>query len=197
MNNRYVIIFTFIFFFINCENIEKDDTNDSYDTYFPMNIGMKWFYNQNTSENNPYLKREITEKIQIENNKYFIISEIWRYNEDNPITYFDTLRQDNTDRIFKYSRGKEYLLYDFTLDSGDTYIDSSNSKYSELYYIVTYRDIDSVETDSGIYYDCIELLFDIPNMIDDEVWCTFAPGVGLIKRWSGEGPRFVLDSYDF
>ncbi len=59
MNNRYIIIFTFIFFFINCENIKKDDTNDSFDTYFPMNVGMKWFYNQNTSENNPYLKREI------------------------------------------------------------------------------------------------------------------------------------------
>ena len=185
------VIFAVVFRCNDTENI------DNIVDYFPMKLGDIWLYDRAGSQNNPYLKREITDQIQMGDKQYFIVTETWQYNEQNPIIYIDTLRPGVDDRIFKYHNGEEYLLYDFTLNSGDTYIDSIYSVTSDDNYTVTFRDIDSLETTSGKFYNCIELLFYIPQCIDGEVWYIFAPGVGLIKRWSSEGPTFTLNSYLF
>ncbi|MFH1852566.1 MAG: hypothetical protein ABIA75_09500 [Candidatus Neomarinimicrobiota bacterium] len=143
------------------------------------------------------MKREVTGQIQIGDKRYFIMTETRRYNEANPVVFNDTLRPEGEDRVFRYRNGQDYLFYDFTLADGGTYIDPVGSGSSEAYFSITSSTLDSVETPAGKFYDCIELFFDIPQYVDDEMFHIFAPGVGLIKRAAGEGPTVILNSHIF
>lgn len=186
---KYPFIFIFIIF-LNCSK-DKSILNSQilYYDYYPLNIGYNWFFNVVGSENNPWIKRVVQQKLEINDKKYYIVTDIYGYDRQYLTSYTDTLHVDNQGRIFKYIKNKEYLLFDFSLESGKTY------KYKD--YTVTIKNVGLIETPAGSFDDCIQLFFDIPISVDDEIWYTFAPNVGMIKRMYGEGPTILLNSYKF
>lgn len=59
---------------------------------------------------------------------------------------------------------------------------------------MTVNKISKVETQNGTYTNCIELFFNGLHEIDFEVWYTFVPNAGLIKRISEIG---TLELYSY
>ena len=52
----------------------------------------------------------------------------------------------------------------------------------------------AVQTPSGTYSQCIQMFFDIPQFVDDEKFYSFAPQVGIVEMYGGDGPQLLLDS---
>ena len=146
--------------------------------YFPLEIGNSWTYcsSQDTIYKRIYL---IKDTINIEGKKCFL------YGRDNDIVN-DTLWKDTNGNVWKKNNDIFTLWFDFTKDSGAVYhypgylIDSFN---------VLVRKSLSIETYVEEFENCIQLQFDIPTFIDDEIWYTFAPEIGIIRKegaWSND-----------
>ena len=183
----------------NCadDNDLLNPENNGGKYYYPLKVGNIWYYDVHNSDSNPCIKRIVENKLLLNGHTYYIINDIWGYSSQYPNNYKGTLRNDNDGNIWKYTKGKEYLFYDFSLKDGDTYKYTANSLSNDDDYIVTVKKVGRVETDKGVYDDCVEIFFDIPKYVDDEKWYIFAPNVGLIKETSGEGPTIILNSYAF
>jgi hypothetical protein len=174
----------------NCTgDININDIGNSLCTYYPLKIGNVWYYNDQGSTNNPWVKSIVQRKVEINNKVYFEVTEIYGYDRPYPYIHIDTLCSDGQGRIIEYGNNKEYVVFDFTLENGKTY------EYKN--YVVTVKRIGSINTAVGTLNNCIELFFDIPISVDDEIWYTFAPNVGLIKKAVGEGSTLLLNSYEF
>ena len=164
---------------------------DGESPFFPLSIGTVWYFDvgSHADKDNPWVKRIVQKKIEINGNEYFIVSDIYGFDRPSPSTYTDTLRADSQGNIWEFENGQEFPLYVFSSEAGSTY------NYKD--YIVTLRRVESLETPAGTFNDCIELYFDVPVFVDEETRRTFAPCVGLIRETHGEGPTWVLDSFEF
>jgi len=82
---------------------------------------------------------------------------------------------------------KDVLLYDFTLDEGDSYTFKQSDASFDSYVVTIERNV-TIDVVAGHFEDCVRLTFDIPEAVDDEKSFTFAPGVGLVlSSFWGEG----------
>jgi len=144
--------------------------------YFPSGVGNSWTYcsSYDTTHKGTYL---IKDTLTLEGKEYFL------YGSDNS-TDNDTLCKDEDSNVWKRESGILYKWFDFTKDSGAVYyypgftLDPFNVLVRK--YLVS-------ETYAKVFENCIQLLFDIPTYVDDEVYYTFAPEIGLIKKggaWS-------------
>jgi hypothetical protein len=187
---QYFIIISFAIILNNCTGDGISDSVNFYFTYFPLTVGNTWYFNDTGSASNePDLKRVIKNSIEINGKIYYTVEDTYGYDSPWPASNIDTVYKDSQGRIFRYSGNGDYLLYDFSAIDGSSYI------YKD--YVVTVKKVGLVETPAGNFNNCIEILFDIPVSIDDETWYTFAPYVGLVLKRMGEGPGYILDSYEF
>ena len=198
MNKKSVISFIIIVFIgmMNCHpftpDIFKPRIVDSEINYLPLTVGNTWNYWTSNRES-IQLTTRISNTININTTTYYIL-------EHDPLgddsEYADTIRVDNTGRIFIRQRGNEYLWFDLTLPDGATYSFSYNtlSLFTGDSYIVTVRRNVTIDTDVGLLENCIDLFFDIPNAIDDEYGFIFAPGIGIVQRY-GAWVNLFIHSY--
>ncbi len=155
--------------------------------YFPLEVGNTWTYYSNNDTTNT-ITYHISDSINIGDKKYFL------YGMNHPYlySYIDTIRKDSYGNIWKKVNGIDHLWYDFTKDNGTVYTFPS---FDSLYaYEVKLFKYFTVETNNGIYSQCIELSFDIPQYRDADILYTFAPKVGLIEIYGGEAPHYLLYS---
>lgn len=138
---------------------------------FPLEVGNSWTYcgSSDTVHKRIYL---VTDTVNIGNKKYFLYGHI---SLDK-----DTIRKDIHGNIWISINGIDHLWFDFTRDSGDVYTFPFNdTSYSFNVEVSKYL---TVKTHNGTYTNCVRFDFDIPQIIDDEISYTFAPGIGLIKQ---------------
>ena len=164
-------------------------SGDQDNIYLPLNVGNTWFYDVKGSLKNPWIKRIVEEKLEINDSIYYTVTDIYGYTEPFPYIYTDTLHLDYQGRVWIYKNKTDHLLFDFSLENEGTY------QYED--YIVTVKKVGLIETTAGTFINCIEFLFDIPISVDEETWYAFAPNVGLVRKMVGEGPTVVLNSYKF
>ena len=144
--------------------------------YFPMHVGDTWYYNFPPPPSSPWDMKTIRDSLSIGNRMFYT----WTYG--NGVDIIDTLRSDSVGNIWKYSGGKEYLMFDFQADSGATYRYELGDRFGDsvYYYSVWVWTNVSGTTPAGVFQNCIRFLFDMHQVVDEEVIYTFAPNVGLI-----------------
>lgn len=146
--------------------------------YFPLKVGNSWTYcsSQDTTYKRTYL---IKDTVNIVGKKCFLYGR-----QDDMVN--DTLWKDINGNVWKLKSGILVLWLDFTKDSGAVYYYPA---FNSEVFTVTVRKYLSIDTYVKTFDNCIELLFDIPAVIDDEVIYIFAPDIGLIKKrgaWSDD-----------
>ena len=164
------VLAIFILFIIGCTEINSPKTNVQ--NYFPLEVGNSWTYcgSNDTTHKRIYTIKDIT---KIDNKNYFIYG-LKGYNIN------DTIYKDNYERIWKLKNGNPVIWFDFTKDSGNTY---SYPAFDTFIYIVTVQKYIVTNTYMNNFTDCVRLFFDIPNSVDDEVSYTFAPNIGIVKKY--------------
>ena len=181
MRTYVLLIFIVFVYFINCSK-DKDPisiVNNYSSYYFPLKVGNTWYYNYPTPQTDPWAMKTI-ESSFIKNNTMFYR---WTYGEG--VDIIDTIRTDMLGNIWKLVNNEEYLWFDFSQDSGSTYI------WSEVTYnppwgsgIINYnvnvgRNV-SIETPAGVFDNCISLFFNNPQVKDEEMYYVFAPNIGPV-----------------
>ena len=156
--------------------------------YFPLEAGNTWTYCYYPDTSNT-ITYNVSDSIIIDDTKYFLYGMVLPY----PYSYIDTIRKDPVGNIWKKVNGIDYLWFDFTKDSGAVY--TFPDRDPSYYYNVEVVDKNfTLQTNSGNYSHCIKFFFDIPQFVDEEVFYTFAPEMGIIEMYGGDGPQLLLDS---
>ena len=152
--------------------------------YFPIKVGNSWTY---CSFNDTTFKRiyEIKDSVKFDSLSGFI------YGLQNS-AYNDTLIQNESNKIYKIVNKIPRLWFDFSQDSGAVYTIPINDSTS---FFVHVRKNISTDTYIGTFSNCIELFFDVPQYIDEEMGYIFAPNIGIIKKY-GAWANDVLFSID-
>lgn len=141
--------------------------------YFPLTIGNSWTYygSYDTTYKRTYLIKDTT---NINGEKYFV------YGMQNMSDYNDTIRKDAAGNILKLVHGNPIMWFDFSKDSGDVYFHPFSDSYI---YNVTIRKFLTVNSYLKDFDDCIDIFFDVPNIVDDEVGYALAPGCGIVRKY--------------
>ena len=179
MKKFIFIIFIIIYFCLNCSCNKNpiNHTDEFSSIYFPLNEGNVWYYDYPEPQTNPWSMKLIKNSV-IKNHKTYYL---WVYGEGVDIV--DLIRADDKGNILVYKDYKEYLWFDFSQDSSASYIYNYPKKFGDKYYYyeVFVRTNITRETPAGVFSNCIEFLFDIGQVKDEEKIYTFAPNVGLIR----------------
>lgn len=157
--------------------------------YFPLEVGNTWTYclNSDTSETMTY---QVSDSINIGDMKYFLYGMVI----PPPYNFIDTIRKDLAGNIWKKVNGIDYLWFDFTKDSGAAYTFPDTHDTLYVYEVEVVDKNFTLQTCSGTYPQCIQISFDIPQFLDEEVFYSFAPQIGIVEMCGGDGPQFLLDS---
>jgi len=144
--------------------------------YFPIHVGDTWYYDHPTPQSNPWAMKTIRDSLRIDDLTYYT----WTYGDGVDIS--DTVRADTSGNIWKYSKGNDYLWFDFSKDNGAEYpFELPRPFGSETYYFDVFVETNiSVETPAGVFANCIGLFFDISHVVDEDVFYIFAPNIGLV-----------------
>jgi len=173
----YMFIVIVLFVIINsCSNLFKSEIDYS-SKYFPLNEGNIWYYDSPEPETNPWAIRKINDSFSRDGKIYYN----WTYGEGLDICY--KVRADKDGNILLLSDDPEYLWFDFSQDSGSTYIFGKGTYFGENSYqynvhVSTNR---TIEVPARVFNSCIVLFFDIPQIKDEEIFYTFAPNIGVIN----------------
>lgn len=186
MKTHSFIILILLISLINC-TLDKNPIISSPDSdYFPINVGNTWYYDPPTPQTNPWAMKTIKGYLVQNNTAYYS----WTYGEG--VDIIDNIRADEQGNIWKLHNYYEYLWFDFTQDSGSTYIYDLPESFGEniYYYAVYVRKNIKTETPAGVFDNCIEFTFDIPQVTDEDKTYTFAPNIGLVRLqnngWSSQ-----------
>jgi len=179
MRTYAFLIIIILTYFINCAK-DKNPMNSpiiNTSTYFPLKVGNTWYYDSPTPQTNPWAMKTIKSSF-VENNTVYYE---WTYGEG--VDVIDNIRADEQGNIWNLKNNNKYLWFDFTQDSGSTYVYNCPESFGEniYYYNVYVKKNISTETPAGVFDDCIELFFDIPQVVDEERIYTFAPNIGLVR----------------
>jgi len=178
MKTQSLIILILLFYLINCTRDNNPIISSPHSEYFPINVGNTWYYDSPTPPTNPWAMKTINGYSLQNNTVYFS----WTYGEG--IDIIDNIRADNLGNIWKlHNNNNEYLWFDFTQDSGSTYLYEYPESWGDntYYYIVTVLKNIKVDTPAGVFDNCIVLNFDIPEVMDEDITYSFAPNIGLVR----------------
>lgn len=172
----------------NCISMEfaaRPDPNRVPFDYFPLQLGNEWHYRFGAGGDSSTVR--IQDTVSIAEESWF------EFQWDSGLSEY--YRPDSTGQIFRYIPGQvlELLFYDFEKAVGDSYLiqlDIGPATYITVVKIESRHD--TVETDAGIFTDCIRLFFDDPLATDDEQWKWFAPEIGLVMFSSAWIPETRL-----
>lgn len=188
------LVFIFLIYFLNCAR-DKSPINFSHKNtsqYFPLNVGNTWFYDSPTPQTNPWAMRTIKSSFKKNNTIFYTLT----YGEG--VDVIDNIRLDKQGNIWKLINDIEYLWFDFTQDSGSTYIYNSPESFggNNYYYKVYVKKNISIETPAGFFENCMILFFDILQVRDEEISYTFAPDIGIIRivnyGWSTKNLNYAI-----
>lgn len=182
---RSHLLATFLLLFsVSVAQAQQADTT----RYFPLEIGNTWTYI--TVFDPPGLPYDTTwyDPNGIEETVAF--NDTLYYVAPHPFALADTLREDENGRIWARVGGSDVLLFDFTLEEGETYTFDHN-RYQTTYEVTIQRNL-TWEKVAGRFENVVRFYFDVPGSIDEERTYTFAPGAGMLYAVDGGGDWMEL-----
>lgn len=165
----------------NCSNLFESEIDYS-STYLPLNEGNIWYYDYPDPETNYWNNRKISDSY-LKNGKIY-----YRWTAGKNTNFNYDIRADKNGNILLLKGDTEYLWFDFSQDSGSTYIFRKATQFGDnaYNYNVHVSANRTVEVNAGIFDSCIVFLFDVPQIKDEEIFYAFAPDVGVIYIvWDG------------
>ena len=157
--------------------------------YFPLEVGNSWtYYSVGHPPSAPPdtaigLPQEIVHTWSINDTLYYLAP------HEDSLT--DTLRDDGIGRVWARYRGRDVLLYDFTLEDGEKYLFQLSEFVADTFEVTVDRNV-TVDVAAGHFEKCIRLTFDIPLAVDDERSFVFAPTIGIVSGYDGHGVDWNL-----
>lgn len=179
MRKYLLFIFSFILIIaaaVACdENISEPDNND---TFFPLAVGNKWYYNsyshaQDFDPAKVNFIREITGKKLINSKRYFVFvtttfdnsgavmskdTSYFRYTDEIVYQILNTDMNENIYALFKLKQGDKFTI-----------------KWQQFDYEITMKE--KTENTATLFYNS-------PQMVDEEHEITFKKGYGVYKSHS-------------
>ena len=95
----------------------------------------------------------------------------------------DSLRVDTEGRVWGRHSGNDLLLLDVTLADGATYEVEAGTFGTP--YTVTVQREPTLNTLIGTVENAISFFFDVPEVVDEELYIALAPGVGIVQAGAG------------
>ena len=148
-----IILILACFMYCSKDKNPMNSQNNYSSTYFPLKVGNTWYYDYPTPQTNPWAMKTIDSSFINNNTVYYK----WTYGEGVDLVY--NIRADEQGNIWNLKNNSEYLWFDFTQDSGSTYIYNCPDSFGDeiYYYSVSVRKNISTETPAGVFDDCIQL----------------------------------------
>jgi hypothetical protein len=174
MKNRTLLLvgLTLIFFQTACKDDAPLFPGINGGDYFPLQVGNRWTYTLTYPSGTYILEHEIVGTAAIGAHDYFVFRRTFDLAVQDDTTYY---RSDGSGRVFINWQGQEALYIDFNRGAGESW-----ESYGEYIASINKKNFRS-DVPTGRFQDCIEVFFDYPPAIDDELWQVYAPGVGLIE----------------
>ena len=176
----------FLFLFLSSSNLYSLNLSDS--SYYPMTLGNEWeFY----SDFDPHSEK-IVDTLKINNKLYYGFAlfattpEYWLREHNNQVYYLNT--SDST----------EFLLFDFTLDIGDSieFPLVYDCSFGRKIFLV--RKSDTIIPPADTFYNCYHFEHQIPCFDAGILDTWFSRGIGKVKYvavyWAGI-KEFLLNNY--
>ncbi len=146
-------------------NIVLQPEPEYYQSYFPLQVGNIWIYDNFI---HPFTTRdtiEILDSTIIDGNKYFTVNNSY-------------VRYDSLGNLVKYHNGSDVMFFPLTLPDTNTII--SDSVGIPITVCVN-RDSGSVEVPAGTFDDLLTVMWE--EAIDATSFYTYSKNVGLVKAY--------------
>lgn len=145
--------------------------------YFPLHVGDTRTYVFDVDPDpDPSYTETVSDTTVIDGKIYYVLT--------RELGFADTVREDAAGHILRFRKDHEYLWFDFTADSGAVYFCEFPYFYespgTEYRYRVEVRKPVTRETPMGVFGNCVEFVFDVPEVVDEEMVYVFAPGAGRV-----------------
>ncbi len=140
--------------------------------YFPLQVGNRWTYSLTYPSGTYWLKHEIVGITTIGAHDYFVFRRTFDLAVQPDTTYY---RTDGRGRVFINWQGQDALYIDFNRGVGESW-----ESYGEYIAKINKRNFQS-KVPAGRFQNSIEVFFDYPPAIDDELWEVYAPGAGRVE----------------
>lgn len=151
---------------------------DSLTCYLPLRIGNAWFYTDILDTSVQYLYG-VFDTTRVDSVLYYLYG-------FNLYSLIDTIRCDSFGRVWKYTRGNELLLFDFTLEDRTQYLIQDIKPAT-----VTVQKSLTVYVRAGHFFNCINFYFDYAQTTHD-VNYTFAPDIGIVQIYGPTRSEYLL-----
>ncbi|MEO0557634.1 MAG: T9SS type A sorting domain-containing protein [Bacteroidota bacterium] len=159
--------------------------------YFPLETTDVWVYGSIDTRSTPpdtfrLDPTRIRGSVIIHDTAYVLVS--------FPGVPTDTLRKDGEGRVWSRINNADHLLFDVTLQDGDTYTYPFNDYFAPgiLYTVTVTRPMDTVVA-AGAFSDAIRFRFDTNEVTDSNLGVILAPDVGVVYGHNGWGSRELIE----
>ena len=159
--------------------------NSALMSYYPLRIGNEYHYV--SWQGVDTTKITTADTMVVNGQTYFVQSSI-RPGRSEP--WREYYRPDSAaGLVYRWEPydSSEYVWFNFALAQGDSFVvDTAGPGLDRFGYILSTTD--TMHTPAGTFTNCIDLLLDDRNAMDDEFWYTLAPAVGLLRfggAWVG------------
>jgi len=144
-------------------NIVLQPEPEYYQSFFPLQVGNVWIYDNFI---HPFASRdtiEISDTIRVDGNKYFTVNDAY-------------VRYDSLGNLVKYHNGSDVMFFPLTFP--DTNIIVLDSVGTPIMVYVN-RDSESVDVPAGTFDDLLTVMWE--EAIDATSFYTYSKNVGLVK----------------
>ncbi|BDQ03718.1 MAG: hypothetical protein KatS3mg037_2293 [Ignavibacterium sp.] len=154
-------------------------------SFYPCNIGNKWFYKEPHSNYELFI--EVIDSVQIDNEIYyrFLYAEFApHFNDTSKYIY---LRQIKSDTLYEYSCNEKQLLAPFLSVINQEFIFKRCTLYSTNIY------------DSYLYEsndDLKKFYYRLRYALDGDFDITFQRGIGMVRYMNPPWINYILENYE-
>jgi hypothetical protein len=177
MRRNVIFIIVVVLFSNGCEKNKNPLISNYSSTYFPLHVGNTWYYDEPTPQIHPENIRTI-KSLFIKNNTVY-----YEWGSGEGVDEVDTICADNQGNIYNLKNNTKYLWFNFNKRDGSKYDYNYPESWGEhmYYFKVSVKKNITRTTPAGVFENCIRLTFDCRQLVDEEIYYTFAPNVGLIR----------------
>ena len=152
-----------------------------------MAVGNSWTYLLGSDTRKEELTTTITGTEQKGSFTYFVFESRGSFNPQ--FVQKEYYRAGPSGNIYMFSNDKDVLHANFSKELNATW-----NSFSDHIAKITRKNFRE-DTPAGSFDNSLEILYDIPQAVDDEFIVRFAPGVGIASEQAGYGSRMMLKSY--